>query len=189
MTSGEVDSQKSSRAISWRNRAIIGGVIAVCAVIAYFILASFIPRWWAQRLGSLVHGSFTAGVWWGLVYGLLFTLGPLLLIVFAVRVWKRKGGRFMAGAAAIIAIVLALPNLMTLTIVLGSNSAAHAGEQVLNVDAPAFRGACAVGAIIGVLVFLALSALVGKRDLNRRKRAKAAATSADQPAETPPPTV
>ncbi|MEV6219201.1 permease [Nocardia sp. NPDC051833] len=184
MTTGEVQSsgQKSTMTV-WRNRAIITVATAVVLVIAYLILSSFIPRWWAQRLASMVHGSFTQGIWWGLVYGLVFTLVPLLLVLLAVRVWNRKGGKFIAGAAVIIALLLALPNLMTLTIVLGGNNAAHAGQRILDVDAPAFRGACLVGAIVAAVVFALVLALMGKRGLTRRKAAKSAE---NPPAQTPP---
>ncbi len=174
MTTGEVQSNgQKSTVVVWRNRAIITVATAIVLVIAYFILASFIPRWWAQRIGSMVHGSFSSGIWWGLVYGLVFTLVPLLLLLLAVRMWKRKGGKFIAGAAVVIALVGAIPNLMTLTIVLGGNNAAHAGQRILDVDAPAFRGACLVGALLAGVIFLAVLALMGKRGLNRRKAAKA----------------
>ncbi|MEU5408908.1 permease [Nocardia asteroides NBRC 15531] len=184
MTSGEVQTsgQKSSMTV-WRNRAIITLATAVVLVIAYFILSSFIPRWWAQQLGRLVSGSFSAGIWWGLVYGLVFTLVPLLLLLLAVSVWNRKGGKFIAGAAVIIALVGAIPNLMTLTIVLGGNNAAHAGQRILDVDAPAFRGACLVGAIVAGLLFLLALAWVTKRGYTRRKAAKATATPAPQMTE------
>lgn len=185
MTTGEVQSSgQKSTAVLWRNRAIMALATVAVLVIAYFILSSFIPRWWAQRLANTVHGSFSSGIWWGLVYGMVFTLVPLLLVVFAVRVWKRKGGKFIAGAAVIIALACALPNLMTLTIVLGGNNAAHAGQRILDVDAPAFRGACLVGAIIAAVLFALVLALMGKRGINRHMAAKAATAPTAPP--TPP---
>ena len=51
--------------------------MAVVLVIAYFILAAFLPRWWAQRIASLANGSFSAGIAWGLLFGLV--CGPYLL--------------------------------------------------------------------------------------------------------------
>ncbi|MFD3509555.1 permease [Nocardia sp. NPDC058666] len=188
MTTGEVQSNgQKSTAIVWRNRAIMVVATLVVLVAAYFILASFIPRWWAQRLANTVHGSFSSGIWWGLVYGIVFTLVPLLLLIFAVRVWKKKGGKFLAGAAAIVALVCALPNLMTLTIVFGGNNAAHAGERILDVDAPAFRGANLVGAIIAALLFALVLGLMGKRGLSRHKAAKAAEAAQQPPQRSTPP--
>ncbi len=65
-------------------------------------------------------------------------------------------------------IAIAIPNLMTLSIVLGNNNAAHAGERILDVDAPAFRGASLVGAIAAVAILLIAVALIGRRRWRRR---------------------
>lgn len=59
----------------------------------------------------------------------------------------------------IVAVIVALPNLLTLSVVLGGNSAAHAGERIMDVDAPGFRGASLAGAIIGVVAFLGVIGL------------------------------
>ncbi|MFF0546990.1 permease [Nocardia thailandica] len=189
MTSGDAyPTERKSTAVTWRNRAIITVATAVVLVITYFVLASFIPRWWAQQIGRTVHGSFTQGIWWGLVYGFVCTVVPLLLVLLAIRVWKRKGGKFLAGAAILGAVVVAIPNLMTLGIVLGGNNAAHAGERILDVDAPAFRGATLVGVIVAVVVFALVLALMGRRGLRRRKAAKAGTVPAEPtapPAEPP----
>ncbi|MGY4102680.1 permease [Nocardia sp. R16R-3T] len=182
MTSSEArpDGQKSTLA-TWRTRII--GALAVIAVliIAYFILAAFIPRWWAQRVADLVSGSFSKGIGWGLAYGVFSTAIPLFLFLVAALIWKRRAGRFIAGAAALLAVIVAIPNLMTLSIVLGNSSAAHAGERILDVDAPAFRGASLVGAIVAVAIFLTAVALIGRRRWRRRHPGK-------RPAPTPPAT-
>ncbi|WP_280242061.1 permease [Nocardia abscessus] len=161
MTSTEVQpgGRKPTAAV-WRTRIIGGAALLAVLVVLYFLLSAFIPRWWAQRVGSAVQGSFAKGIGWGLFYGGICTAVTLFLLLFAVRVWRRQAGRFLAGAAAIVAILFALPNLMTLTIVLGNSSAAHAGERILDVDAPAFRGAALTGAVIATLLFLLTVALL-----------------------------
>ena len=129
-----------------RWRAWLAGAIAVAAalVLAYFVLAAFIPRWWAQRIADMSgHGSFARGLGSGLALGTLCTGLPLLLLLAAALFWRRRGGVFLAGAATLLAVLLALPNLMTLSIVLGTTDAAHAAERVLDVTAPGFRGATA----------------------------------------------
>ncbi|MGQ4599898.1 permease [Nocardia sp. R6R-6] len=155
MTSTDVQpgARKSTAAV-WRTRIIVVAAMLAFLVLAYLILSAFIPRWWAQRVGAMVGGSFAEGIGWGLFYGGLCTAVALFLLLFAVLVWRRKGGRFLAGAAAVVAIGFAIPNLMTLTVVLGNGSAAHAGERIMDVDAPAFRGAALVGAIVAMLLFL-----------------------------------
>jgi hypothetical protein len=164
----------------WRTRVIGALVLIVVLVCTYFVLAAFLPRWWAQRVADMSgHGSFPKGIGWGFSLGLLSTLIPLLLLLLGATVWRRKGGRFIAGASAMIAVLAALPNLMTLSIVLGGNTAAHAGQRILDVDAPGFRGATLIGAVIAAIVWLFAIFLTVRR-WQRRRRAAAAAVSAAQ---------
>jgi hypothetical protein len=183
MTSTEdrPDGQKSTLA-TWRTRILGGLVVVAVLVVAYFILAAFIPRWWAQRIAEMVHGSFSKGIGWGLVYGGLLTAIPLFLLLLAALVWRRRAGKVIAGAAGVLAVLIAIPNLMTLSIVLGGNNAAHAGQRILDVDAPAFRGASLVGAIAAAIMFL-LAVLVVLRHGWRRKHPAKPMT------QTPPPAV
>lgn len=139
----------------WAKKAIWVAVILVALVVAYFVLAAFLPRWWSQRVGSLSSGSFSLGITWGLLYGILCTTIPLLLFYFAWRSRRREHAKAWVIGSVILGLVIAIPNLLTLTVVFGTNSAAHAGERTMDVDAPGFRGASLWGAIIGVLIFAA----------------------------------
>ncbi|WP_430335517.1 hypothetical protein [Rhodococcus sp. ACT016] len=140
---------------AWAKKAIWAGVILVALVVAYFVLAAFLPRWWSQRVGSLSSGSFSRGITWGLLYGLVCTVVPLLLFYFAWRSRTRKHAKVWVIGSLVLGLLVAIPNLLTLSVVLGGSSAAHAGERTMDVDAPGFRGASLWGAIIGVLVFIA----------------------------------
>lgn len=145
-----------------RRRLILVGVTVVVVVVAYFIGAATLPRWWAHRIGDQVDGSMAAGIGLGLFYGVVFTFVPLFILTFALRrrrSWKARG--WLAAAA----VVLALPNLLTLGIVLGTGSAAHAGERTLDVEAPDFRAATLAGAIIALLGVLGVRYLM----LSRRR--------------------
>ena len=90
-------------------------------VIAYLIAAAVLPRWWAHRIGDQVDESMAAGIGLGLFYGFAFTFIPVLILTFAIR---RKRSWKARGWLAVVAVVLALPNLLTLGIVLGNSSAA-----------------------------------------------------------------
>ena len=150
---------------SLRNRLLLWGGALVAIVIAYYITAAVVPRWWAHRIGDQVDESMTAGIGLGLFYGFVFTFIPVLILSFGIRrrrSWKARGW------LALVAVVLALPNLMTLGIVLGNSSAAHAGERTLDVKAPDFRAASLIGAIVGVLAVIGVRYL-----LLSRARAKA----------------
>ncbi|MFF3224331.1 permease [Nocardia suismassiliense] len=181
MTATDGQLQQKSTGPAWKTWAVGGLAVLALLFIAYFILSAFIPRWWAQRIAEMVNGSFSKGIGWGLVFGGVCTVVPLFLLLFAVRVWRRRGGRFMAGVAVVLAVLVAIPNLMTLTIVLGGSNAAHAGQRILDVDAPAFRGATMAGAIAAAAVFLAALFLVVTRWWRRRhpKRQTAPATPVD----------
>ena len=130
-----------------------------------------VPRWWAHRVGDQVDGSITHGTLLGLFYGFVFTFVPILVLVLILR-WRRTP-RAIA-VALLLAIVLALPNLMTLGIALGRGNAAHAGDRVLDVEAPAFRGGTLAGAILAALLVGFVAYLVSSRrrahDAARRAR-------------------
>jgi hypothetical protein len=100
---------------------------------------------------------------------------PLLLVLPAILFRRKRGGRVIAGIAAVLALLSALPNLMTLSVVLGGNSAAHAGERIMDVEAPGFRGASLVGAIIAALVFVGVVVLTIQYRRRGRQLAKARA--------------
>ena len=110
---------------NWSRRLKIWGGITVAFLLALLIGAAFIPRWWAQRVGDQANESFAGGIMLGLFYGFVFTVLPLLLIVWGIR--RRRSGRMwlwiLAGAA-----LLALPNLFTLGIVLGPGSGGARGR-------------------------------------------------------------
>lgn len=159
----------------WRRRVLVGGGGLIALIIVWFFAASFVPRWWAQRVGGLVDGSFSRGVLWGLFFGFVFTFIPLLIAGIAIRRsfrWKARVGVILA------ALVLAVPNLMTLGVVLGRGNGAHAGERILDVEGPAFRGATLGGALagaafsLGIVVVLAVMRRRGRQlDTMRRNEA------------------
>ncbi|WP_067518512.1 permease [Nocardia uniformis] len=171
-TPSEYPTDDKGSFVKWRNRIIGGLILAAVLWLTYVILAAFIPRWWAQRIAEMVGGGFGKGIWYGLILGIVCTAVPLLLLLSSVMIWKKRAGRFIAGAMAILAIVTAVPNLMTLTIVLGNSNAAHAGERILDVDAPGFRGACLAGAIIAAALFALVAFLVVRRGLRRHRAIK-----------------
>lgn len=159
---------------NWTLRLILLAVVVVLAGVALFILYTAVPRWWAQRVGSVVDGSMTRGTVVGLLTGFAFTLGALVVLRQALRAmpWKLRIGIVVA------AILVASPNLMTLGIVVGNGNAAHAGERILDVEAPAFRTASAWGAALGVAAGIALWVWVWRWRREREHLAQQAALPA-----------
>lgn len=145
-------------------------VLAICLLVALTLLAllgaAFLPRWWAQRIGDQVGGSITTGGFLGLFYGFVFTFLPLVVLWFAIRflhTWRKRA----VGLG--VAILLAAPNLLTLGIVLGTGNGAHAGDRILDVEAPAFRGGTLGGALLAAACVGGAWYLLGSRHRARRR--------------------
>ena len=150
---------------NWSRRLLVAGGIVAAVLLGGLIASATIPRWWAQRIGEQVDGSIVTGTFVGLFYGFVFTALPFLVLA-AFATWRRTP-RAIA-VAVVIALILAIPNVMTLGIVLGTGNAAHAGERILDVEAPAFRGATLAGALIalgmiGFVAFLMMSRRESRR--------------------------
>ncbi|MCW2840373.1 MAG: hypothetical protein JWR55_1856 [Aeromicrobium sp.] len=160
--------QPETKPHSWVNRIVLAIVIVGIAYIAYLLSAAFFPRWWAQRVADQVDGSVSRGTMWGLFYGFVFSVFPLLLLAQVRRSFFSWTWR---GIVTIVAIALAAPNWLTLSVVAGNSSAAHAGERILDVDGPGFRAATLIGVIVGALLALAITA-AGMRLRKRRLEVK-----------------
>ncbi len=168
--------QRTPRPTDWKRRLVTAGVVLVAAVVLGLVGAAVIPRWWAQRIGDQVQGSLTAGILVGVVYGFLFTLLPLALLWAAFRVfgsWRVRAGAFA------VALLLAAPNLMTLGIVLGTGNGAHAGDRILDVEGPGFRGGTLAGALAAAAALGAAWYLLASR-----RRAWARVRRAEHPPES-----
>ena len=139
---------------------------AAVLVIAYLIGAAVLPRWWAQRMGNTIDGRLVYGNTLGFGMGLVFTMLPLFVLAAGWRFKKswRRAAMFVVGA-----LIVAAPNLLTLGIVIGSGNAAHAGERILDVEGPGFRGGSFVGAIVGAVLAAGLLWLLGSRRRNKQK--------------------
>jgi hypothetical protein len=142
-----VSTVKAPPGRSWTRTAVLVAVAVGGVVLLGLIASATIPRWWAQRIGDQVDGSIVTGTLVGLFYGFVFTALPLV-VLGGVLLWRRTWRAIVMGL--VFAILLAIPNLLTLGIVLGTGNAAHAGDRILDVEAPAFRGASLAGALIAV---------------------------------------
>jgi hypothetical protein len=180
MTGADVDDHPN-----WGRRLLWAGGLFVVVVLATLVASATVPRWWAQRVGDQVDGSITQGTTLGLVYGFVFTFLPIMGMVILLR-WRRTWKAIIG--AVLLGVFIALPNLMTLSIVLGRGNAAHAGERILDVEAPAFRGGSLAGAIVAVLLSGFIVYLMVSRDQARSKeqRARDELREAGAPRELPP---
>lgn len=167
----KASSDDGAKPTNWVLRIVLVLIALVAAYLAFRVAAAFFPRWWAQRVADQVQGEFTAGTWWGLFYGFVFTFVPLLLL-FQIR--RRFFSWTWRLIVFVVAILLAAPNWLTLSVVLGTSKAAHAGERIMDVDAPNFRVATLIGACVAAAAALALTAtsMVMTRRKSQLKRLK-----------------
>lgn len=149
----------------WVKRIVLFLVLAALLYLGWRLSSAFFPRWWAQRVADQVQGRMTAGTLWGLFYGFVFTLVPLL-VLFQVR--RRFLSWVWRGIIAVVALALAAPNWLTLVVVSGNSNAAHAGERIFDVDAPGFRWATLIGVVVGGLLAFVITGTSMR--LTRRKK-------------------
>ncbi|MEE2522794.1 hypothetical protein V1639_11555 [Pseudarthrobacter sp. J75] len=137
---------------NWVARIIFGVVALVILVLAYFILAAFLPVWWATTIGNQVQGDLAAGVWVGMFYGFVFTLLPLMVAWQATRKqvsWPWKIVLILLGVA------LATPNLLTAAILISNSESAHNGQRILGTEATWFPIWTQISAVAAVVAFVA----------------------------------
>lgn len=136
---------------NWQQKAILWTAAVVVLIILFFILRAYLPRWWSHRVGGWIDGSMGSGVFIGLMFGFFCTLIPLLLLAapFFGR-WRLQKWPVLISVG--LAVIVAIPNLLTLGIVVGDTSASQAARRTLDVDGPGFRGATLWGVIIGAIV-------------------------------------
>ncbi|CAN5213310.1 hypothetical protein BH09ACT10_BH09ACT10_17390 [soil metagenome] len=138
----------------WVFRGVMALVVLVFAFLAYKIGASFLPRWWAQRIGDQVDGSFSKGITWGLFYGFVFSFIPIVVAFQVRRRMFKIPGKIIV---FVIAVLLATPNWLSLLVALSNRPAAVAAWQTFNVQAPSFLWSSLVGAVIGGVLGVATS--------------------------------
>jgi hypothetical protein len=151
---GEAPALKEPLAVKakrWVRKGLIAIVGVAVLIVVYFILSALVPREWAGFIGRQVNGRLTSGILTGLTVGALCTFVPIVCFALAV-VNHGRLRNVLSWLFGVLGVVTAIPNLLTLTVVLGSGSGAHAGERILDVEAGGFRGASLAGAIVGAVI-------------------------------------
>jgi hypothetical protein len=139
---------------AWVKRIVLAVLLLAVAYIGFRISAAFFPRWWAHRVGDQVDDRLTIGTLWGVFYGFVFTFVPVLLL-FQIR--RRFFNWTWRIVVTVIALLLAAPNWLTLSVVAGDSKAAHAGERIFDVEAPGFRAGTLGGVIGGALLAIVIT--------------------------------
>jgi uncharacterized membrane protein (Fun14 family) len=159
---------------------LVGGLL----VAAWVFVVSVLPRWWSHQVGDQVDGDLTTGGLLGFMYGFLATFLPLVVIVLVWRFGRRSTWAWLVGVA--VALLLAAPNLVTLGIVVGQGSAAHAADRTLDVEAPWFRGGMVVGVAVGALLAFFVGYALAARSRSRKGAGESRRDEREPPVRPPP---
>ena len=129
---------------NWKVRLLLGVISLLTLLVIYATATIFMPVWWATKISSHNAGSATGGWISGFSIGFVFTLIPLLVLW---QVHYRKLSWRWRGVIALAAVVLALPNWLTLGIFWNPSDPAQKAQAILNTGATWFGGASLVGAV------------------------------------------
>lgn len=166
---GEAATRAGEAAKKWLRRAIVAAILVLVLIGAYFALAAYLPRKWADMLVGWVgtDGGTLKGTAFGLGIGFLCAGLPLLILWFAAR--RAASHPKIATVLGLIAVIAAVPNLMTLAVAIGTGSGASYARTKIDQNAAGFRWATLIGVVIGVVAAIALAIFL---EVQRRKRAK-----------------
>lgn len=165
MADPEVPAGRSGADV-WIRRIVVGLVVIVVAFIGFQMLSAYAPRSWAQHIGRRVNGNMSDGIMWGLFYGAVFTFVSVLVAAISAFRWVNWAWKAIL---IVLALAISIPNWLTLWVVVGTSRAAHAGERILDVDAPGFRAATVAGVAGGAILALAIVTTVA---MSRRRKSQ-----------------
>lgn len=157
-------SARKSRTLTW---IILGAILLVVAVIAYFIAAAVVPVEWAKNINGQA-GPGSGGVFLGLGYGLILTFISLWIAWQATHkkiTWPWKA------VILVIAVAVSTPNLLTAGIAWGTSNAAHNAQRIIGTGPTWFPLWSGIGAIIGAVLFI-VALVLWKLWRRRGKQAK-----------------
>ncbi len=124
-------------------------------MLLYFVVRLFMPVWWATRISDQTQGSLTSGIVLGLVYGFVFTFVPLLI---ARQARYKKVSWPWKAVIVLAAVLVAIPNLLTLSIYANSSAAAAKARNMIDINATWFPSWSIGGAITGLVLFIGIAA-------------------------------
>ncbi|MBV1780459.1 hypothetical protein KRR55_15180 [Paeniglutamicibacter sp. ABSL32-1] len=148
-------SRRSDSKPRWGLRIGLGVAALILLAIVYLVIRLFLPVWWATNIANQTQGSITSGIILGLVYGFIFTFVPLL-VVWQAR-YKKVSWPWKA-VIVVVAVLLAIPNLLTLSIYANSSSSAAKARSMIDISATWFPSWSIGGAAAALVLFLGIAA-------------------------------
>lgn len=174
---------KPGRLPLWLNRTILVAAAVVVLAVVYLIASVTVPVMWAHTIGNQVQGNLGTGIMLGIVYGFAFSFLP---IVVGWQAHYKGMKKWLRISILVLAVVLAVPNLLTLAVLNGTQEAAHNAQRILSVEASWFGGwsvwfmvvgaVVAIGSIVAVPVWRRRSKRIREYKIVERAQRKVAET-------------
>lgn len=142
--------------------------LVLLVLLTFWMSQTLFPRKWADFIGDQADGTMWRATTYGLVIGFFFTFVPLVIARQALRGFK-LGVRI---TILLVAVLLALPNLLTLAIMLGNGRSFEVARRTLDDDAAGFRVGSVCGAVVAGLLFAMLVFWTVARWNDKRKLRK-----------------
>ncbi|WP_427017144.1 hypothetical protein ACQCSX_00255 [Pseudarthrobacter sp. P1] len=133
---------------AWLNRGIGIAAVVVALVLAYLIASIALPVMWAHTIGTQVQSNAGSAIGLGIFYGFVFAFLP---VVMGWQARYKGMKRWLRISILVVAVLLAVPNLLTLGILNGTNNAAHDAQRILSVEATWFSSWSVWFMVVGVL--------------------------------------
>lgn len=108
-------------------RAIAAAVAVVVLVVGYLLASATVPLMWADAIRDQIGGQLDKSVPLALFYGFTFSFLPLLL---AWQCRRRKLSKRLRLALAAAAVLLSIPNVLTLGVIYGRSPVAADARAV-----------------------------------------------------------
>lgn len=151
---------------AWAFRTILGAVAAVVLVVGYLIGSVTVPLMWANSIRDQIGGQLGNSIPLGMFYGFVFSFVPILL---AWQVRRRKLNKWVRIALAAAAVLLTIPNLLTLGVLYGGTQTAADARSIWANSANWFGTWSQIFMLVGVVCAVAVIVL-GRMWLHRGRK-------------------
>ncbi|NVM95371.1 hypothetical protein [Arthrobacter wenxiniae] len=140
----------------WLRRTIVGAVAAIVLVVAYFIASVTVPLAWATSIRDQTGGKLGNAIPLGMFYGFVFSFVP---VAVAWQAHHKKLDKWVRIGLLVVAVLLTLPNLLTLAVLYGTTGSAADARSIWTTGGANWFGTwsqifmvagvvCAVGVIV-----------------------------------------
>ena len=146
-------------------RAMTAAAAVVVLIIGYLAASATVPLLWAQFIGEQIGGQSANGILLAMFYGFTFSFVPLLI---AWQARRRKLNKWVRVALGVAAVVLTLPNVLTLGVMYGGTQTAVQARAVWTIGAHWFGTWSQIFMLAGVMGAVAVIVLGRARSRRRR---------------------